>query len=43
MEVTERLERFLGPEGLFRTDRHGTIEFISDGVDLWVRTDREYS
>jgi len=42
VEVTERLERFLGPEGLFRTDRHGTIEFISDGVDLWVRTDREY-
>ena len=41
-EVAERLERFLGPEGLFRTDRQGTIEFISDGVDLWVGTDRDY-
>ena len=41
-EVAERLERFLGPEGLFRTDRQGTIEFISDGVDLWVGTGRDY-
>lgn len=39
-EVVDRLESTLGPEALFRTDRDGTIEFISDGRKLWVRTER---
>ncbi|MCH7605847.1 MAG: ComEC/Rec2 family competence protein [Chloroflexi bacterium] len=38
-EVVERLERISSPEGVFRTDRDGTIEFISDGRNLWVRTE----
>ena len=42
IEVIEMLERTLGPGGVFRTDRQGTIEFVSDGVNLWVTTDREY-
>ena len=38
-EVVSRLENTVGPEALFRTDRDGTIEFISDGRKLWVRTE----
>ena len=41
-EVARRLERALGAEGIFRTDRQGTVEFVSDGVNLWVTTDRDY-
>lgn len=41
-EVARRLQQTLGPAGLFRTDRHGTIEFVSDGANLWVVTDRDY-
>jgi competence protein ComEC len=33
-EVVKRLEQTLAPEGLFRTDRNGSIEFISDGRSL---------
>jgi len=39
-EVIKRLEEAVGPEGLYRTDRDGTIEFISDGQRLWARTER---
>lgn len=37
----EVLERYAG-QGLLtlRTDRHGTIEFITDGEQLWVETTR---
>ncbi len=38
-EVMDRLTRRLGPEMVFRTDRDGSVELISDGVDLWVRTE----
>jgi competence protein ComEC len=39
-EVLERLEQRLGSEDIFRTDRQGTIEFITDGERLWVRVGR---
>jgi competence protein ComEC len=35
-EVVERLETSLGEENVFRTDEQGTIEFITDGEELWV-------
>ena len=39
-EVLARLEQKLGAENIFRTDRHGTIEFITDGERLWVEVER---
>jgi hypothetical protein len=30
----------LGEENIYRTDEDGTIEFITDGERLWVRTER---
>jgi competence protein ComEC len=38
-EVMERLNQQLGPENIYRTDEHGTIEFTTDGARLWVRMD----
>jgi len=38
-EVVERLEQKLGSENIFRTDEQGTIEFITDGQRLWVKTE----
>jgi len=35
-EVVERLAESLGVENVFRTDYDGTIEFITDGEELWV-------
>ncbi len=40
-EVMDRLTRRLGPEMVFRTDRDGSVELISDGVDLWVKTGKD--
>ena len=37
-EVEARLEELVGVGGVYRTDRDGTIEFISDGHNLWVET-----
>lgn len=37
-EVMNRLEQRLGAENIYRTDRHGTIEFTTDGERIWVRT-----
>ncbi|MCI0865132.1 MAG: DNA internalization-related competence protein ComEC/Rec2 [Chloroflexi bacterium] len=39
-EVVTRLGQAVGPLGIFRTDFNGDVEFISDGRDLWVRTQR---
>ncbi len=39
-EVLERLQEKLGTENIYRTDQHGTIEFITDGERLWVEMGR---
>ena len=39
-EVMERLEEIPGSENIYRTDWHGTIEFITDGEKLWVKLER---
>jgi len=39
-EVLTRLETAIGTEYIYRTDIHGTVEFITDGERLWVKTDR---
>ncbi|MFC2005640.1 ComEC/Rec2 family competence protein [Chloroflexota bacterium] len=36
-EVTDRLERKMRQENIYRTDRHGTIELITNGQKLWLR------
>ena len=38
--VTERLEAAVGAENVYRTDRDGSVEVVSDGVSVWVRTER---
>jgi len=38
--VIERLEERIGSENIYRTNKHGTIEFITDGERLWVRTEK---
>ncbi|MFH1663037.1 MAG: DNA internalization-related competence protein ComEC/Rec2 [Chloroflexota bacterium] len=38
-EVLNRLEAELGAENIYRTDEDGTVEFITDGEKLWVRTE----
>jgi competence protein ComEC len=38
-EVLDRLTDRLGEDNVYRTDQDGTIEFITDGERLWVRTD----
>ena len=40
-EVTARLEEAVGAGNLFLTARDGTVEFISDGVGLWVSVDAD--
>ena len=39
-EVLRRLEEELGEENIYRTDENGTVEFITDGERLWVKTER---
>ncbi len=39
-EVIARLIEKVGSEIIYRTDEHGTIEFITDGERLWVRTEQ---
>jgi competence protein ComEC len=39
-EVMERLKARVGAASIYRTDEQGTIEFITDGKRLWVRTER---
>ena len=39
-EVMKRLERRVGVDAIYRTDQHGTIELVSDGESLWVKTER---
>ena len=37
-EIVDRLTDRLGEENVYRTDQDGTIEFITDGEALWVKT-----
>ena len=37
-DVMERLESRVGPNHVFLTARDGTIEYVSDGKTLWVKT-----
>jgi competence protein ComEC len=37
-EVVERLEERLGGDKVYRTDTNGTIEFITNGERLWVKS-----
>ena len=39
-EILERLTEAIGEDSIFRTDLDGTVEFISDGQALWVKTER---
>jgi len=38
--VVGRLERRLGSENVYRTDKHGTLEFTTDGKKLWVEVEK---
>jgi competence protein ComEC len=40
-EVVERLINRLGENNVYRTDEHGTIEFITDGETLWTKADNQ--
>jgi len=39
-EVLSRLEARVGPENIYRTDEDGTVEFITDGERLWIKTEK---
>ena len=38
--VMERLEAAVGTDNVYRTDRDGSVEVVSDGETVWVRTER---
>jgi competence protein ComEC len=38
-QVLNRLEELVGEEHVLRTDEQGTIEVVTDGERVWVRTD----
>ncbi len=38
-QVLGRLEELVGEERILRTDEQGTIEVVTDGERIWVRTD----
>ncbi|HEX74096.1 MAG TPA: hypothetical protein G4N93_02985 [Dehalococcoidia bacterium] len=40
-EVLERLNDRIGSESILRTDKHGTIELITDGKSLWVNIGKQ--
>ncbi len=39
-DVVERLLQQTGVDNLYRTDRDGEVEFITDGLELWVNAER---
>ena len=40
LKVVGRFMRQAGVENIYRTDRHGDVEFVTNGRDLWVNTGR---
>ena len=38
-QVLERLEDLVGEERILRTDENGTIEVVTDGERIWIKTD----
>jgi competence protein ComEC len=38
-QVLERLEDLVGEERILRTDEDGTVEVVTDGERVWVKTD----
>ncbi|MDA0262892.1 MAG: DNA internalization-related competence protein ComEC/Rec2 [Chloroflexi bacterium] len=38
--VMERLEKQTGAQNVYRTDLMGDVEFVTDGAELWVNTER---
>ena len=38
-QVLERLEESVGEERILRTDERGTIEVVTDGERVWIKTD----
>ena len=40
LKVVGRFMRQTGVENIYRTDRHGDVEFVTNGRDLWINTDR---
>jgi competence protein ComEC len=38
-EVLARLEESVGGERILRTDEDGTIEVVTDGERIWIKTD----
>jgi competence protein ComEC len=39
-EVLNRLGQFLGEDNIYRTDLNATIEFITDGENLWLEVEK---
>ena len=39
-DVVNRLREFVGEDGLYKTSERGTVEFITDGKALRVRTEK---
>jgi len=39
-ETMQRLTDSVGPNKIYRTDKNGTVECITDGERLWVKTER---
>jgi len=39
-EVLDRLEAVVGPDDIYCTAEHGTIEFITDGERLWAEVEK---
>lgn len=39
-EAIQRLSDSIGPNKIYRTDKNGTVECITDGQRLWVKTEK---
>ena len=39
-DTLQRLADVVGADNIYRTDKNGTVECITDGTRLWVRTER---